>query len=218
MKLYIYDHCPYCVKAVMIFGLKNIPLEPTVLLNDDIDTPTAMVGKKMVPILEKDDGGYMPESLDIVRYIDRLDGQPLITNEGNKSNKTVTDWLNNAVPMINLLAIPRTPQLPLAEFATEGARLFYTRGKTEWLGDFQLLLDKSSEFLENINQVLIALESLIKKPGAVNGVLSEDDLHLFASLRVLSAVKGVSYPPAVEAYRQRLSEMSGVGLLDEIAI
>ncbi|EPT9973233.1 glutaredoxin, partial [Escherichia coli] len=25
MKLYIYDHCPYCLKARMIFGLKNIP-------------------------------------------------------------------------------------------------------------------------------------------------------------------------------------------------
>ncbi|MDN5160564.1 glutaredoxin, partial [Escherichia coli] len=24
MKLYIYDHCPYCLKARMIFGLKNI--------------------------------------------------------------------------------------------------------------------------------------------------------------------------------------------------
>ncbi|HCS3144438.1 TPA: glutaredoxin, partial [Shigella flexneri] len=26
MKLYIYDHCPYCLKARMIFGLKNIPV------------------------------------------------------------------------------------------------------------------------------------------------------------------------------------------------
>ncbi|MDU1427151.1 MAG: glutaredoxin, partial [Klebsiella michiganensis] len=27
MKLYIYDHCPFCLKARMIFGLKNIPVE-----------------------------------------------------------------------------------------------------------------------------------------------------------------------------------------------
>ncbi|POU69340.1 glutaredoxin, partial [Pantoea sp. PSNIH4] len=27
MKLYIYDHCPFCVKARMIFGLKNLPVE-----------------------------------------------------------------------------------------------------------------------------------------------------------------------------------------------
>ncbi|EQC2584863.1 glutathione S-transferase N-terminal domain-containing protein, partial [Shigella sonnei] len=38
MKLYIYDHCPYCLKARMIFGLKNIPVELHVLLNDDAET------------------------------------------------------------------------------------------------------------------------------------------------------------------------------------
>ena len=46
MKLYIYDHCPYCLKARMIFGLKNIPVELHVLLNDDAETPTRMVGQK----------------------------------------------------------------------------------------------------------------------------------------------------------------------------
>ena len=25
MKLYVYDHCPFCVRARMIFGLKNLP-------------------------------------------------------------------------------------------------------------------------------------------------------------------------------------------------
>ncbi|STF72102.1 glutaredoxin [Escherichia coli] len=53
MKLYIYDHCPYCLKARMIFGLKNIPVELHVLLNDDAETPTRMVGQKQVPILPK---------------------------------------------------------------------------------------------------------------------------------------------------------------------
>ena len=53
MKLYIYDHCPYCLKARMIFGLNNIPVELHVLLNDDAETPTRMVGQKQVPILQK---------------------------------------------------------------------------------------------------------------------------------------------------------------------
>ena len=215
MKLYTYDHCPYCVKAVMIFGLKNIPLEPVVLLNDDIDTPTAMIGRKMVPILEKDDGNYMPESMDIVRYIDDLDGKPVLTGH---SHAAIADWLDKARLIINVLAVPRTAQLPLPEFATEGARLFYTRAKTEWLGDFQPLLDNSSEFLENINHTLTELEPLIRKPNAVNGSLSDDDLHLYASLRVLSIAKGVHYPPAVEAYRQTMSKLSGVCLLDDMAI
>ena len=27
MNLYVYDHCPFCVRARMIFGLKNLPVE-----------------------------------------------------------------------------------------------------------------------------------------------------------------------------------------------
>ena len=35
MKLYVYDHCPFCVRGRMIFGLKNLPVELVVLANDD---------------------------------------------------------------------------------------------------------------------------------------------------------------------------------------
>ena len=49
MKLYVYDHCPFCVRARMIFGLKNLPVELVVLANDDEATPIGLVGKKVVP-------------------------------------------------------------------------------------------------------------------------------------------------------------------------
>ena len=55
MQLYIYDHCPFCVRARMIFGLKNLPVQLRVLANDDDATPIGLVGQKMVPILVKDD-------------------------------------------------------------------------------------------------------------------------------------------------------------------
>ena len=35
MRLYIYEHCPYCVKARMIFGLKSVPIELEYLLNNE---------------------------------------------------------------------------------------------------------------------------------------------------------------------------------------
>ena len=53
MKLYIYDHCPFCVKARMIFGLKNLPVELIVMLNDDEETPKRLIGQKIAPILQK---------------------------------------------------------------------------------------------------------------------------------------------------------------------
>ena len=75
MKLYVYDHCPYCVRARMIFGLKNLAFEKIVLLNDDESTPVGLIGKKAVPILIKENGEAMPESLDIVKYVDENYGE-----------------------------------------------------------------------------------------------------------------------------------------------
>lgn len=53
MKLYIYDHCPFCVRARMIFGLRDVAVEEVVLANDDEATPIGMIGSKQVPILQK---------------------------------------------------------------------------------------------------------------------------------------------------------------------
>jgi len=81
MKLYVYEHCPFCIRARMIFGLKKVPFELGVIMEGDVETPTRMVGKKVVPILQKEEGVYMPESMDIVHYVDQLDGSPVITGE-----------------------------------------------------------------------------------------------------------------------------------------
>ncbi|MBX9331635.1 glutaredoxin, partial [Serratia marcescens] len=48
---------------------------------------------------------------------------------------------------------------------------------------------------------------------AVNGELSEDDIHLFPLLRSLSIVAGVALPDNVEAYRNRMAQRSEVPLL-----
>jgi glutaredoxin 2 len=67
MKLYIYEHCPFCARARMIFGLKGLPVDLQVIMEGDVETPIRLIGKKVVPILEKADGTFMSESLEIVR-------------------------------------------------------------------------------------------------------------------------------------------------------
>lgn len=126
MKLYIYDHCPFCVKARMIFGLKNLPVELHVLQSDDEATPTRMIGQKMAPILQKDDSRYLPESLDIVHYVDKLDGQPLLTGSRNPK---IEEWLRKVNGYVNKLLIPRFAQAPFDEFSTPQARAYFTAKK-----------------------------------------------------------------------------------------
>ena len=117
MKLYTYDHCPYCVKARMIFGLRGIGFEHIILANDDEATPIKLIGKKMVPILVKENGDAMGESLDIVRYVDSLSDQQLDQN----IRPDITQWLNTVRNYANHLAMPRVIKLGLAEFATQSA-------------------------------------------------------------------------------------------------
>lgn len=131
MKLYIYDHCPFCLKARMIFGLKNIPVELIVLLNDDELTPTRMIGQKMAPILQKDDSRYMPESMDIVHYVDKLDGKPLLTGPRNPAVET---WLRKVNGYANRLLIPRFAKSAFDEFATPEARAYFVKKKEAAIG------------------------------------------------------------------------------------
>ena len=48
--LYVYDHCPFCVRVRLALGAKNIKHLVHFLANDDIKTPTNLIGKKIAPI------------------------------------------------------------------------------------------------------------------------------------------------------------------------
>lgn len=214
IKLYVYDHCPFCVKARMIFGLRQIAFDLVILLNDDEATPIRMIGKKMAPILQDADG-YLAESMDIVAHVDGMSGTRLLSGPGNQS---VAQWNNAAADSLFPLALPRWAAADFGEFSTPAARAYFTRNKERMIGRFEEHLDASADYIANLNRHLLALEPLIQAPDAVNGELSEDDIHLFATLRSMSIVRGIVYPPAVEAYRMRMAELSGVDLHDHIAM
>lgn len=215
MKLYIYDHCPFCVKARMIFGLKNLPVELVTLLNDDEATPVRMVGKKVAPILQKDDSRYLPESMDIVHYVDKLDGQPLLTG---KRNPAIEEWLRKVNGYANRLLLPRFAKGSFDEFATPEARAYFVAKKEAAIGNFDEHLSHSAGLVKNISDDLRALEKLIVQPNAVNGELSEDDFHLFPLLRNLTLVAGISWPTRVADYRDNMAKQAQVNLLSSQAI
>ena len=133
MKLYVYDHCPFCVRARMIFGLKNLPVELVVLANDDEATPIGLVGKKVVPILVKEDGTAMPESLDIVNYVDEHFGEKILSEHVRPE---IEAWLKEVGSYYGHLTTARFTQIGLAEFETQSAVDYFTKKKTEFIGDF----------------------------------------------------------------------------------
>lgn len=220
MKLFIYDHCPYCVKARMIFGLKDIPITLVTLLNDDQDTPIGMIGQKMVPILEREDGSYMPESLDIISYIDGNYGKQLLNY--SIVNHELASWLQEVKNLVYVLAMPRWAKAPLEEFSTTSAIdtsavEYFVKKKEAYIGDFAEHLRNSSIYISNLEDKLSMLEGILHSENSVNTVLGLDDIDLFAALRSLSIVKGVKYPEIVSKYRTNLATQSNIPLHDDLA-
>ena len=217
MKLYIYDHCPYCVKARMIFGLKNVSLELITLLNDDESGPVSMIGVKMVPILEIKKGDFMPESLDIISYIDERESTPMVSSW--EEDKKLMTWIRKNNDVCYQLAMPRWVKVPLDEFKTQGAKDYFQQKKEAYIGSFESCLKNTNSLIESMKQELNVLESFFtKEQDFFKPSLSVNDFHLFAFLRSLSIVKGLHFPEKVKRYSEKLSEQTRIPLHHSIAL
>lgn len=209
MKLYVYDHCPYCVRARMVFGLKNLPVEQVMIANDDEATPVGLVGKKVVPILVKEDGTAMPESLDIVRYVDMHYGNPMITDN---IRPEIEQWANNLSKVYNHLLLPRFVKLDLAEFEKQSAIDYFVKKKTESIGDFAQNLAEIDKYIATVQPLIDELSDLIKSEKALNGELSLEDIIVFPMLRNLTCVKYIKFPAKVLDYINKMAELSKIDL------
>ena len=217
MKLYVYDHCPYCVKARMIFGFKQIPFELITLADDDIKTPTSMIGVKMTPILEKDSGSFMPESLDIISYVDQMKTPEIISSW--KEDKKLSSWLDGLGGLHYQLAVPRWSKSPLEDFKTESAKKYFQNRMEPKIGLFSDLLKESSDLKKEMEEELLQLEQLLKSENFYfQKKLSVDDFHLFAVLRSLTIVKDLKFPKKVAGYIKNMSEKSKVSLYTSMAL
>lgn len=213
MKLFIYDHCPYCVKARMIFGLKRIPFELVTLLNDDEATPIAMIGKKMVPILECEDGKFMPESLDIVAHVDRLEkyGKPRVSPA--TEDPQLAQWLQDARRYHYRLAMPRWIDMGLEEFATPSAVEYFVHKKEKSIGSFAENLARSAELISMAEAHLQELENrILAGPFFWGSKLRIDDFHVFATLRCLTAVRDLKFPEKLNNYVNHMGVLTQVPL------
>lgn len=215
LTLYHYDHCPYCVKARMIFGLKKVPFQLKALLYDDEKTPQSFIGAKMVPIL-KTEKNYMPESLDIVRYIDDHFQSPTVDwTEDSRLSK----WIESCERLHYFLAMPRWVKAPLEEFNTPASRTYFQKKKEQHLGSFSEALNNTQNLIEGMEEKLKELENLLSDENRHwKRQLSVNDFHLFAYLRMLSIVKDLSFPKKIAAYMKNLSAESKVSLHHSIAL
>jgi glutaredoxin 2 len=189
----------------MAAALKRIHLQETVVLEDDSETMIGLVGKRVIPILVKDDSQPMLESMDMVTHIDSI-GRPILTGP---QRAEITAWANGVVEKAVPLTMPRYPLLGLPEFGTVAALDHYIVRKRRKLGDFVELRAKTREQIDALMPELEALDRLVESPTAVNGKLSLDDIRVLPLLRSAAVVKGLRFPQKVRDYFETM--MRGIG-------
>ncbi|EJL91386.1 glutaredoxin 2 [Pantoea sp. GM01] len=215
MKLYVYDHCPFCVRSRMIFGLKDVACEIITLPNDDEATPTRLIGKKMLPVLVTESNKAIGESLDIVKYIDETYGSAVVTVPDNSA---IEAWMEEATGLIYPLAIPRWASADFEEFRQDSARHYFVSKKEAVFGPFARLMEQTDSLVTEINAKLEVLERLISQQERDSEHFSLTDIRLFPLLRSLSIVKGIKWPAGVDEWRREMAVKSHVNLNDDIAI
>lgn len=196
MKLYMFEHCSLCFRVRMMAALKRRPLQETAVRDDDSATMIDLVGRRVIPILVKDDGAPMLESMDMVAYIEGL-GPPILTGP---QRAEVAAWADRAVEKTAPLTMPRYPLLGLPEFATPAALAHYTARKHKVFGDFAALRARTPQLIDALLPSLGELERLIESPLAVNGTLSLDDIRVLPLLRSAAVVKDLIFPDRVREY------------------
>ncbi|MGB0663195.1 MAG: glutaredoxin 2 [Pontibacterium sp.] len=216
MNLYVYDHCPFCVRAVMAAGYKQVDVNVIALLNDDEATCHNLIGKKMVPILERD-GHAMGESLDIAYKLDEIGSSERVFRPVTALKDGVAKVMGEVRQSVWNLLFPRNIQAIECDFGTQGAKDYF-RGNKEKMIDqsFEDALAQTDEHKAKVEAALAALPTL-PLPSQHEQTLGWDDVFIFPDLRNLTLVKGIKMPAEVRAYVDEVSKLSGVHTYDNIA-
>lgn len=216
MKLFIFDHCPFCVRAMMMTGWKGLNVDWVYLQNHEVDARIAMVGANMVPILEKDDGSFMGESLDIVAYLDKQDSSK--TLQPAQFSEQIQSFLQESSYCASRLLFPRNLKVKLPEFERPEAVAWYTKNKSAMIGmSFEDAYAKSATYISGLVHCWPLLDG-ISLPSERDNQLSYDDILLFPVLRNLTIVQGLSFPERIRRYIDEVAQLTKISLYDDIAV
>jgi len=230
-ELYVYDHCPFCVRVRLACGVLGVKHKLVFMGNDDVETPTEMVGKKIAPIW-KDADGPMMESLDIIAKVD--------TENKIKPASGRTDlkaWQKSVQTLMRKLQRPRYVKVPLPEFMQKSGRDAFVNNhqmppfeKSEWKGNADMSLDfkygkyeeafaMTADLLPEANAKVAELEDMICcAECCTEGGFSYDDVDTWARLRSLTVIKGLQIGPKTRAYLDNFEKLGDVPLYDVMAV
>jgi glutaredoxin 2 len=184
----------------MAAGFLKVPYKSIVVAYDDEQTPTKLIGKKMLPIMDVD-GKAMPESLDIIEAIDTNNLLKISEIKRTENFLELENLLPKISNLVHPLAFPYWIYTP--EF-TESSRLYFQKQKEAKRGPFKDLVAKRSEFEKDIKGLLFHLDL---KPFYKSEKFTALDIFLASHLWGLYVVPEFQFPDKIHQYLQSVKEM-----------
>jgi len=243
LKLHLYDHCPFCVRAELVLGWLGLKCE-RILYNygegadpgkcdgngyEPSSGPVKLTGFKMLPVLEGDvvptTGNMvgMPESLEICSFL-------IASAQGDESIAPATGrgdldaWLKRFAPVNGQLIKPRIIKMPVKDWSDPRDAAYSKWKYTSKQGfDYAAAEAATPSLLRDMATLLQELEPLLRGTTAdgcpcinVWG-LSIDDVLVLPLLRNLTCVAGLEWPTLARKYVEMGSSKGGVKLYSEYA-
>ncbi|WP_060988453.1 GrxB family glutaredoxin [Photobacterium leiognathi] len=208
MKLYIYEHCPFSARVRYVAGILNIPLTVTCIAYDDDKTTNALIGTKQIPLLIKDDGEALAESLDIIQYFIEL----AHSSETIEISKAVFDWQKNAFLPLQKIGYPRWSNMALPEFETVSARQAWRAKKESNELNFDALLQDTANIASDVES-LIQQATTILQLETSQPVRLIDGAIMFSILRGFFSAPEIKWDNTVKDWMESVSVKTHISLL-----
>ncbi|CAE7660585.1 grxB [Symbiodinium sp. CCMP2592] len=222
--VHIYDHCPYCTRVELVLGWHGWQPKRLVYGYADVAGPTALIGKKMLPVLTWHDSEgqeqKMCESKDIIEAVEvtaesTTGGRLIMRRTGRKDLKA---WQTRLRRVMHGLTRPRLLQMPIKDFAREEDRKYQMDKYTAKGFSYERALADTEKLVPKVNTLLLEFEELLRSDKALNAFgHSWDDLYVLPSLRVLTCVKALAWPAKVRAYVEKNHADAGLACYFEHA-
>jgi glutaredoxin 2 len=225
--LHVYDHCPFCIRVDLVLGWNDILYSRKLYGYADIDGPTALTGKKQLPVLEYVQDGetkYLPESLDIIEFLVEkgFAARPPMA-QSTQRQQSLKTWEKQHKPSVNDLTRSRILKLPkeYVDFATQADRDYAMNKYIKKGFSYTNAQARTEEALAECAASLQAFEQEFLPNGEISlhggTEYGMDDIVYLPDLRKLTCVKDLQIPAGVRKYVETAMNKGGVSLYNDWA-
>lgn len=213
LTLYHYECCPYCVRVRMMLAFSALPYELKTLHYDDKTTTQRLASTNLTPILVREDGRSITESLVIVADLEAQSGHSL---DPRAMPASIVQALDATEEVRASLMKPRLLSLGLDEFATPSSQTYFYERWSLTPALMQQELERTSEYVERVAPALQHISDTVAAERWLDRDLAMADILLAPVLRSLTSVKALRWPAPLEAYLRRRLEEADVAPLPSI--